>query len=95
MFTGCMNYSSQIECIWYYVRLLKANSWFMNSLTKQKPVKLSQAVAISFIWVGFRFLESLVNQYPYKLQSQPLNNANAIGVQVWSHDSHHCQYNLL
>ena len=64
----------------------------MNSLTKQKPVKLSQAVAIGFIWAGFRFLKSLVNQYPYKRQSQPLNNANAnaIGVQVWSHDSYHC-----
>ena len=59
----------------------------MNSLTKQKPVKLSQAAAISFIWAGFIFLKSLVNQYPYKLQSQPLKNANAIGVQVWSH---HC-----
>ena len=47
-----------------------------------KAKKVSQALAISFIWTNFRFLKSLLNQYPYKLQLQPLNIANANGHSV-------------
>ena len=53
-----------------------------ESLNQAKAKKVSQALAISFIWTNFRFLKSLHNQYPYKLQLQPLNNAIAIVVQV-------------
>ena len=53
-----------------------------ESLNQAKAKKVSQALAISFIWTNFRFLKSLHNQYPYKLQLQPLNNANANGQSV-------------
>ena len=52
-------------------------------VNQAKAKKVSQVLAISFIRADFRFLKSLANQYPYKLQLQPLNNANAIAVQVW------------
>ena len=48
-------------------------------LNQAKAEKVSQALAISFIWMNFRFLKSPLNQYPYKLQLQPLNNANSNG----------------
>ena len=52
-------------------------------LYQAKAKKISQALVISFIWTNFRFLKSLVNQFPYKMQLRPLNNANAIAMQVW------------
>ena len=51
-------------------------------LDQAKAKKVSQALTISFIRTDFRFLKCLANQYPYKLQLQPLNNAIAIAVQV-------------
>ena len=51
-------------------------------LNQAKAKKVSQALAISFIRTDFRFLKSLANLYPYKLQLQPLNNANANGQSV-------------
>ena len=52
-------------------------------LYQAKAKKISQALVISFIWTNFRFLKSLVNQFPYKMQLRTLNNANAIAMQVW------------
>ena len=64
-------------------------------LNQAKAKKVSQALAISFIRTDFRFLKSLANLYPYKLQLQPLNNANAIASLGTFRDSSYTRFHKI